>query len=108
MFNTILAQSWERSLLFNPNQEKIYFIPTRINDSQAWILPANFFIRSNEWTIVFELDEVRIYLNMELGSHICLHKKMSGSEMKQFEREWVAFQSSNDETFDLQEFHFLN
>jgi hypothetical protein len=108
MFNTILAQSWERSLLFNPNQEKIYFIPTRINDSQAWILPANFFIRSNEWTIIFEFNEVRIYLNVELGTHICLHKKMSGSEMKQFEREWVAFQSSNDETFDLQEFHFLN
>ncbi|NQW76980.1 MAG: hypothetical protein HQ448_09260 [Cytophagales bacterium] len=83
-------------------------MPTRINDSQAWILPANFFIRSNEWTIIFELDEVRIYLNMDLGNHICLHKKMSGSEMKQFEREWVAFQSSNDETFDLLEFHFLN
>ena len=108
MFNTILAQSWERSLLFNPNQEKIYFIPTRINDSQAWILPANFFIRSNEWTIVFEFDKVCIYLNVELGTHICLHKKMSGSEIKQFEKQWVAFQSSNDETFDLQEFHFLN
>jgi hypothetical protein len=39
---------------------------------------------------------------MDLGIHICLHKKMSGSEMKQFERQWLAFQSSNDETFDLQ------
>jgi hypothetical protein len=45
---------------------------------------------------------------VELGTHICLHKKMSGSEIKQFEKQWVAFQSSNDETFDLQEFHFLN
>jgi hypothetical protein len=72
MFNTILAQSWERSLLFNPNQEKIYFIPTRINDSQAWILPANFFIRSNEWTIVFEFDKVCIYLNVELGFDVYL------------------------------------
>jgi hypothetical protein len=45
---------------------------------------------------------------VDLGIHICLHKKMSGSEMKQFERQWVAFQSSNDETFDLQEFRFLN
>ena len=108
MFNTILTQSWERGLLFNPNPGKIYVIPTRIHDSPAWILPANFFIRSNDWTIVFELDEVRIYLNIDLGINICLHKKMSGSEIKQFERGWVAFQFSNDETFDLQEFHFLN
>ena len=108
MNSTTQTQLWETGLFFNPNPEKNYGMPTRINHGQAWILPANFFIRSNEWTIVFELDEVRIYLNVELGSHICLHKKMSGSEMKQFEREWVAFQSSNDETFDLQEFHFLN
>jgi hypothetical protein len=83
-------------------------MPTRINHGQAWILPTNFFIRSNEWTIIFEFNEVRIYLNVEFGTHICLHKKMSGSEIKQFEKQWVAFQSSNDETFDLQEFHFLN
>ena len=108
MINTTLNQSWETGLYFNPNPEKKYSMPTRIHDSQAWILPANFFIRSQDWTIVFELDEVRIYLNMDLGIHICLHKKMSGSEMKQFEKNWLAFQSSNDETFDLQEFHFLN
>jgi hypothetical protein len=108
MNSTTQTQLWETGLFFNPNPGKNYGMPTRINDSQAWILPANFFIRSNEWTIVFEFDKVCIYLNVELGSHICLHKKMSGSEMKQFEREWVAFQSSNDETFDLQEFHFLN
>jgi hypothetical protein len=108
MINTQLNQSWETGLYFNPNPEKYYGMPTRINHGQAWILPANFFIRSQDWTIVFELDEVRIYLIVDLGIHICLHKKMSGSEMKQFERQWVAFQSSNDETFDLQEFRFLN
>jgi len=108
MISTTQTQLWETGLLFNPYPEKKYGMPTRIKDSQAWILPANFFIRSNDWTIIFEFDEVRIYLNMELGTHICLHKKMSGSEIKQFEREWVAFQSSHEETFDLQEFHFLN
>jgi hypothetical protein len=108
MIRTTQTQLWETGLFFNFNLAKKYVIPTRINDSQAWILPANFFIRSNDWTIVFELDEVRIYLNLDLGINICLHKKMSGSEIKQFERQWVAFQSSNDETFDLQEFHFLN
>jgi hypothetical protein len=108
MNSTVQTQLWETGLFFNSNLAKKYVIPIRINDSQVWILPANFFIRSNEWTIVFELDEVRIYLNIDLGINICLHKKMSGSEIKQFERGWVAFQSSNDETFDLQEFHFLN
>jgi hypothetical protein len=108
MNSTTQTQLWETGLFFNPNPGKNYGMPTRINHGQAWILPANFFIRSNEWTIIFEFNEVRIYLNVELGTHICLHKKMSGSEIKQFEKQWVAFQSSNDETFDLQEFHFLN
>ena len=108
MISTTQTQLWESGLYFNPYPEKKYGMPTRIHDSQAWILPANFFIRSNEWTIIFEFNEVRIYLNVELGTHICLHKKMSVSEIKQFEKQWVAFQSSNDETFDLQEFHFLN
>ena len=108
MISTTQTQLWESGLFFNPNPGKIYFLPTRINDSQAWILPANFFIRSQDWTIVFELDEVRIYLNIDLGIHICLHKKMSGSAIKQFEKEWLAFQSSPEETFDLQEFNFLN
>ena len=108
MISTTQSLLWESGLFFNPNPGKIYFLPTRINDSQAWILPANFFIRSHDWTIVFELDEVRIYLNIDMGINICLHKKMSGSEMKQFEKNWLAFQSSPEETFDLQGFNFLN
>ena len=108
MISTTQTQFWETGLFFNSNPEKKYGMPTRINDSQAWILPANFFIRSHDWTIVFELDEVRIYLNIDLGNHICLHKKMSWSEMKQFEKNWLAFQSSHEETFDLQGFNFLN
>jgi len=108
MISTTKTQLWEIGLFFNPNPEKKYVMPTRIHASQAWILPANFFIRSQDWTIVFELDEVHIYLNLDLGIHICLHKKMSGSEMKQFEKNWLAFQSSHEETFDLQGFNFLN
>jgi len=108
MNSTTQTQLWETGLFFNPNPEKNYGMPTRINHGQAWILPANFFIRSNEWTIIFEFNEVRIYLNVELGTHICFHKQMSVSEIKKFEKLCVAFQSSNDETFDLQEFHFLN
>ena len=108
MISTTQSLLWESGLFFNPNPGKIYFLPTRINDSQAWILPANFFIQSNEWTIIFELDEVRIYLNIDLGKNIRLHKKMSSSAIKQFEKEWLAFQSSPEETFDLQEFNFLN
>mgnify|MGYP007004396115 CR=1 FL=1 len=108
MISTTQTQLWESGLYFNPYPEKKYGMPTRIHDSQAWILPANFFIRSHDWTIVFELDEVRIYLNFDLGNNICLYKKMSGSAIKQFEKEWLAFQSSPEETFDLQEFNFLN
>ncbi len=108
MINTTLNQSWETGLYFNPYPEKKYGMPTQIHDSQAWILPANFFIRSHDWTIVFELDEVRIYLKIDLGINICLHKKMSGSAIKQFENEWLAFQTSPEETFDLQGFDFLN
>ena len=108
MISTTQSLLWESGLFFNPNPGKIYFLPTRINDSQAWILPANFFIRSHDWTIVFELDEVRIYLNIDMGINICLHKKMSGSAIKQFEKEWLAFQSSPEETFDLKGFNFLN
>ncbi len=108
MINTTLNQSWETGLYFNPYPEKKYGMPTRIHDSQAWILPVNFFIRSHDWTIVFELDEVRIYLKIDLGINICLHKKMSGSAIKQFEKEWLAFQTSPEETFDLQGFDFLN
>jgi len=108
MISTTKTQLWEIGLFFNPNPGKKYVMPTRIHASQAWILPANFFIRSQDWTIEFELDEVRIYLNIDLGNHICLHKKMSGSEMKQFEKNWLAFQSSHEETFDLQGFNFLN
>ena len=108
MISTTQSLLWESGLFFNPNPGKIYFLPTRINDSQAWILPANFFIQSNEWTIIFELDEVRIYLNIDLGKNIRLHKKMSSSAIKQFEKEWLAFQSSPEETFDLKGFNFLN
>ena len=108
MINTTLNQSCGTGLYFNPCPGKKYVVPTRINDSQAWILPANFFIRSQDWTIVFELDEVRIYLNIDLGINICLHKKMSGSAIKQFEKEWLAFQTSPEETFDLKGFNFLN
>ena len=108
MINTTQTQLWESGLYFNPNPEKKYVMPTRIHASQAWILPANFSIRSQDWTIVFELDEVRIYLNIDLGINICLHKKMSGSAIKQFEKDWLAFQSSHEETFDLQGFNFLN
>ena len=108
MISTTQTQLWESGLFFNPNPGKIYFLPTRINDSQAWILPANFFIQSHDWTIVFELDGVRIYLNIDLGINICLHKKMRGSAIKQFEKEWLAFQTSPEETFDLQGFDFLN
>ena len=108
MISTTQSQLWETGLYFNPNPEKKYSMPTRMNHSQAWILPANFFIRSQDWTIVFELNEVRIYLNMDLGINICLHKKMSGSAIKQFEKDWLAFQSSHEETFDLQGFNFLN
>ena len=108
MISTTQTQLWESGLCFNPNPGKIYFLPTRIDDSQAWILPANFFIQSKDWTIVFELDEVRIYLNIDLGKNIRLHKKMSSSAIKQFEKEWLAFQSSPEETFDLKGFHFLN
>jgi hypothetical protein len=108
MNSTTQTQLWETGLFFNSNPGKKYGMPTRINHSQAWILPANFFIRSHDWTIVFELDEVRIYLNIDLGMNICLHKKMSGSAIKQFEMDWLAFQSSNEETFDLQGFNFLN
>ncbi len=108
MISTTQTQLWETGLFFNPNPEKKYGMPTRINVSQAWILPANFFIRSQDWTIVFELDEVRIYLNIDLGINICLHKKMSGTAIKQFEKEWLAFQTSPEETFDLKGFDFLN
>ena len=108
MISTTQTQLWETGLFFNPNPEKKYGMPTRINVSQAWILPANFFIRSQDWTIVFELVGVRIYLNIDLGINIRLHKKMRGSAIKQFEKEWLAFQSSPEETFDLQEFNFLN
>ena len=106
MISTTQAQLWESGLFFNPNPGKIYFLPTRIDDSQAWILPANFFIQSKDWTIVFENKEVRIYLNMELGSNICLYKKMSGSEIKKFEKDWLDFQSSTQEAFDLRGFDF--
>ncbi len=108
MISTTQTQLWESGLYFNPYPEKKYGMPTRIHDSQAWILPANFFIQSHDWTIVFELDEVRIYLNIDLGKNIRLHKKMSSSAIKQFEKEWLAFQSSPEETFDLKGFNFLN
>jgi len=108
MISTTQTQLWETGLFFNSNPEKKYGMPTRINDSQAWILPANFFIRSHDWTIVFELDEVRIYLNIDLGINICLHKKMSGSAIKEFEKDGVDWQTSPEETFDLQGFDFLN
>jgi hypothetical protein len=106
MIRTTLNQSCETGLYFNPNPEKKYVMPTRIHASQAWILPANFFIRSQDWTIVFELDEARIYLNIDLGINICLHKKMNGSELKQFEKDWLDFQSSTQEAFDLRGFDF--
>ena len=108
MITTTQIQLWESGLYFNPYPEKKYRMPTRIHDSQAWILPANFFIQSNEWTIIFELDEVRICLKMDLDNSICLYKKMRGSAIKQFEKKWLAFQSSPEETFDLKGFHFLN
>ena len=108
MISTTQFLLWESGLFFNPNPGKIYFLPTRINDSQAWILPANFFIQSNEWTIIFEFDEVHICLKMDLGNSICLYKKMRGSAIKQFEKKWLAFQSSPEETFDLKGFNFLN
>ncbi len=108
MINKPLTQSWEAGPFFNLNLGKIYFMPTRINDSQAWILPANFFNQSNEWTIIFEFDEVHICLKMDLGNSICLYKKMRGSAIKQFEKEWLAFQTSSEETFDLKGFNFLN
>lgn len=107
MIKTRLTDWCRGGLFYHPNQEKNYCIPTRLNDPHAWILPANFFIRSRDWTIIFELNKVSIYLNMELGTHICLHKKMSSAEMNQFERQWLAFQSSQEETFDLQGFNFL-
>ena len=106
MINTTLNQSWETGLYFNPYPEKKYGMPTRINDSQAWILPANFFIHSQEWTIVFEFDEVRIYLDMDVANSICLYKKMSGTELKQFEKDWLDFQSSTQKAFDLRGFNF--
>ena len=48
MISTTQTQLWETGLFFNPNPEKKYGMPTRINVSQAWILPANFFIRSQD------------------------------------------------------------
>jgi len=102
------TDSWDTALYLNPNLEKKYMIPTRINDIHAWILPANFFILSHEWTIIFEFDQVCIYLKMDSGALICLQKKMCGAKMNQFEKEWLAFQSSHDRSFDLQGFNFLN
>jgi hypothetical protein len=106
MIRTTQIQSWEIGLFFYPNPGKIYFLPTRLNDTQAWILPANFFIHSQEWTIVFEFDEVRIYLDMDVANSICLYKKMSGTELKQFEKDWLDFQSSTQKAFDLRGFNF--
>ena len=46
MIKSKLPVSWGSGLFYNPNQVKKYCIPTRLNDPHAWILPANFFIRS--------------------------------------------------------------
>lgn len=107
MIKSKLPVSWGSGLFYNPNQVKKYCIPTRLNDPHAWILPANFFIRSQDWTIVFELDVVRIYLGMDLGTNICLYKAMNCAEINQFEKQWLSFQSSQEDTFDLQGFNLL-
>ena len=106
MIKTILIQSWETVLFFNPNQGKKYYIPARLNDSQSWILPANFFIRSQEWSVLFELGQVTISLTSVAGQHICLKKTMLVAEKKQFEKDWLDFQSSTQEAFDLRGFDF--
>ena len=54
MISTTQTQLWETGLFFNPNPEKKYGMPTRINVSQAWILPANF---------LFDLKTGPSYLN---------------------------------------------
>jgi hypothetical protein len=94
--------------LFYPNQKKNYFIPLRMNHTHAWILPANFYLHCEEWTILFELEEVRIYLKINSEINICLQKKMNSNEKNQFEKEWLTFQSSTEETFDLRGFNLLD
>lgn len=77
---------------------------TQLNSS--WILPANFFLPCQEWSVLFELGHVTICLTTLAGQHICLKKKMLVAEKKQFEKDWLDFQSSTQEVFDLRGFNF--
>lgn len=105
--NTEPTNFWHEGFLLNANRNKKYFIPSRINHSNAWILPANFFLECQDWTILFDVEEVRIFLQTHLGINICLQKKMSHSEKQYFEKEWLVFQSSIQETFDLRGFKII-
>lgn len=105
--NTESIDFWQEGFLLNANREKKYFIPSRINHSRAWILPANFFFECQEWLILFDVGEVQIFLQTNSGINICLQKKMGHLEKQYFEKEWLAFQSSVQETFDLRGFKIL-
>ncbi len=72
----------------------------------SWILPANFFLPCQEWSVLFELGQVTISLTSVAGQQICLKKKMLVAEKKQFEKDWLDFQSSTQEAFDLRGFDF--
>jgi len=85
---------------------KNYYLPVNTQVNSSWTLPANFFLPCQEWSILFELGQVTISLTSVAGQHISLKKKMLVAEKKQFEKEWLDFQSSTQEAFDLREFDF--
>lgn len=71
------------------------------------ILTANYFIQGKEWAVSFESGLVTISLTIITGQNICLKKKMPMAEKKQFEKDWLDFQSSTQqEVFDLRAFDF--
>jgi hypothetical protein len=104
MFSQTRFNSWTNNLLSKYMGLKNYYLPVSTQPNSLWILPANFFVKSQEWFVSFELGKVTIFLTTVTGQNICLKKKMSVAEKKQFEIDWLAFQSSTTLAFDLRSF----
>lgn len=99
--------TWPEAFLHDTCRIKNYFLSVNLLNEHSWILPANFFVQCHEWTILSESTGFRLYLTTVTGSNICLQKRMNMAEKNQFEKVWLAFQSSVNETFDLRGFEHL-
>jgi len=94
----------ELGCLFENNKAKRYYIPLNLAVKNTWILPSNFSILCQEWAVKFDKNHLAVYLKTESGIHFYLKKKMSPAEKKQFEIDWLNFQNSTEEAFDLRAF----